>query len=164
MREKGFTFFEIVLVVGIVGMLSLILYPDIQRTLEVRHLENEARDILTTMQSAKFQAVKTKLNHRIRFINESDDWFFQVEREETPDQWNLMPGFIRKTISSKFLVTVDFSTQTVEFSPLGFITNFDNEHNSITLQSEKLRSYSQPDLRVISVFAGGSIRYLESES
>ena len=163
-RNKGFTFIEIILVVGILGMLSLIFYPDVRRTLEVRLLENEARDILTTMQRAKFQAVKTKLSHRVRFIYENNEWTFQIEREESPGQWSLMPGFIRKMISSKFQVTIDLPSQIVEFSPLGFISNYDNEHNSITLQSTKLKSYSQPDLRVISVYAGGSIRYLEMES
>lgn len=163
-REKGFTLIEIVLVVGILGMLSLIFYPDVRRTLEVRALENEARDILTTMQRAKLQAVKTKLNHRVRFFYEGNEWFFQVEREESPGQWSLMPGFIQKTISSSFQVTVDVPSQIVEFSPLGFVTNFNNEHNSITLQSDKLKAYSQPDLRIISVLAGGSIRYQESES
>lgn len=162
--QKGFTLIEILLVVAIVGMLSLILFPNIQRTIEIRQLENEARDILTTMQRAKFQAVKTKMDHRMRFFNENNEWFFQIEREEAPDQWTLMPGFIRKMISPRFVVDVDFPGLNVEFTSLGFITNFDSEHHSITLQSEKLQSYGQPDLRVISVFAGGSIRYLESES
>jgi prepilin-type N-terminal cleavage/methylation domain-containing protein len=163
-QRKGFTFIEIVLVIGILGMLSLILYPDIHNAIEIRQLENEARDILTSMQRAKLQAVRTKLNHRVRFFYEEDDWFFQIEREESPDQWNLMPGFIRKVVSPKFVVTIDFPNQIVEFTSLGFITDFDNEHHSITLQSEKLRNYGQPDLREISVFAGGSVRYLESES
>lgn len=163
-QRKGFTFIEIVLVIGILGMLSLILYPDIQNAIEIRQLENEARDIMTSMQRAKFQAVKTKLDHRIRFFTESDQWFYQIEKEESPDQWNLMTGFIRKMISPKFVVTVDFPNKIVEFTSLGFITNFDNEHHSITLHSEKLRRYDQSDLREISVFAGGSIRYVESES
>ena len=116
------------------------------------------------MQRAKFQAVKTKLDHRVRFFSQGDELFFQIEREETADEWSLMPGFVIKMVSPKFVVNVDFAHDSVEFSPLGFITNFDNEHNSVTLQSEKLKSYGQPDLRVISVFAGGSIRYIESES
>ena len=162
--QKGFTFIEVLLVVAILGMLSLMLMPDIQRVTEIRKIENEARGILSTMQRAKFQAVKTKLDHRIRFFSDQNELFFQIEREETADQWNLMPGFIRKMVSPKFMVDVDFPNNIVEFSSLGFIENFDNEHNSITLQSEKLKSCGQPDLRVISVFAGGSIRYIESES
>ena len=163
-NKKGFTFIEVLVAVAILGVLSLILMPDIRRATEIRQLENEARDILSTMQRAKFQAVKTKLDHRVRFFSEDDDLFLQIEREDTADQWSLMPGSIRKMVSPKFVVAVDFPNDIVEFTSLGFIENFDNEHNSITLQSEKLQSSGQPDLRVISVFAGGSIRYIESES
>jgi len=47
---------------------------------------------------------------------------------------------------------------------MGFITDFDTNLNSITLQSPKLETYNQPDVRSVSVFAGGSIRYEESQS
>jgi hypothetical protein len=47
---------------------------------------------------------------------------------------------------------------------LGFITNFDTNLNSVTLQSDKLRKQGQPDLRVIAVFAGGSVHYLKTGS
>lgn len=169
-RKKGYTFIEIMLVIGIIGMLSLIFYPDIRRSMEVRKLESEGRDILTTMQRAKFQAVKTKLNHRVGFKNENGQWFFFIEIEETPNNWSTIPGFIRKPISSEFNVIVNFpnsggvADKAVVFSPLGFVSNFDTNHNSISLQNFDLYKYGQPDLRVISVYAGGSIRYLESES
>jgi len=163
-KARGFTFIEILIVVSILGMMILISYPDIQRTIEVRGIENEAREILTTMQRAKFQAVKTKLNHRIEFEYKHEEWFFYVEREVNPGQWSVPPGFTRNNISSKFVVDVSFPDQTVVFSPLGFIINFDSQQNSISLQSEKLKRYGQPDLRVISVFAGGSIRYVKMES
>jgi len=163
-KKRGFTFIEILIVIGIIGMMALMFYPDVGRSLEVRKLENEARDILTTMQRAKFQAVKTKLNHRVRFLNENDEWHFQIEREDNPDLWNIMPGFIRKTISSKFNVNVNLPSQIVMFSSLGFISNFDTQKNSVTLQSSKIENSGQPDLRVISVYAGGSIQYHKSES
>ncbi len=169
-RPNGFTFIEIVVVIGIIGMISLLFYPDVRRSIEVRKLENEARDVLTTMQRAKFQAVKTKLNHRVGFVNNNNQWFFFIEREVTPDNWSLFPGFVRKPISSEFNVVVDFPDSTgvpdkaVVFSPLGFVLNYDNNHHSLSLQSLKLDRYDQPDLRIINVYAGGSIQYLESES
>ena len=169
-KPRGFTFIEIVVVIGIIGMISLLFYPDVRRSIEVRKLENEARDVLTTMQRAKFQAVKTKLNHRVGFVNDNNQWFFFIEREETPDNWSLLPGFVRKPISSEFNVVVDFPDSTgvpdkaVVFSPLGFVLNYDNNHHSLSLQSLKLNRYGQPDLRIINVYAGGSIQYLKSES
>lgn len=168
--SKGFTFIEIVVVIGIIGMISLIFYPDVRRSMEVRKLENEARNVVTTMQRAKFQAVKTKLNHRVGFVNDNNQWFFFIEREVTPDNWSLLPGFVRKPISPEFNVIVDFADSTgipdkaVVFSPLGFVLNYDNNHHSLSLQSLKLYKYGQPDLRIIDVYAGGSIQYLKSES
>jgi len=163
-KARGFTFIEIMVVVAILGLMAVIFLPDIRRAIEVREIENEAREILTTMQRAKFQAVKTKLNHRIRFEYKHKEWLFYVEREVTPGQWSVPPGFMRNNIPSKFVITVSLPDQMVIFSPLGFITNFNSQQNSISIQSEKLKRYNQPDLRVISVFAGGSIQYNKTES
>ncbi len=163
-KVQGYTFIEVILVVGILGLLMVIFYPDIRRSTEVRKLENEAREVLTTMQTAKFQAVKTKMNHRIRFEYKDDVWFYDVEIEQGNGQWNVPPGFVRKTVTSNFTVDVQFPNQNVVFSPLGVIGNYDNQKNWISLQSAKLKRYGQPDLREIIVLAGGSIRYTKSMS
>ena len=163
-KVQGFTFIEVALVVGILGLMALIFYPDVRRSTEIRKIENEGREILTTMQRAKLQAVKAKLNHRVRFEYRDEQWFYDIEIEQQSGQWNVPPGFIRKTIPTIFTVNVQFPDQTVVFSPLGIIGNFDNQQNSISLQSAKLKRYGQPDLRVISVFAGGSVRYEKSVS
>lgn len=162
--KKGFTALEIIIVVGIIGAMALIFYPNIMTSLEKRELENTARDVLSTLQRAKIQAVKTKLNHRIRFVNRASGWFFFIEREDNPTQWNLMHGFVEKIISPKFNVNVNFPNQTVVFSSLGLISNFTSGQNSITIESPKLGSYNQPDQRNIYVFAGGSIQYITSQS
>ncbi len=169
-RQKGFTFVEVLVVVGVLAMILAAISPSIMNTLETRGLENSARDILTTMQRAKFQAVRTKLNHRVGFLNDGGVWYYSIEREDTPGTWNPMPGFLRKEIPQKFLISVNFPDiagtpdKGVEFSPLGFVTNFDTNQNNISLQSQKLRAYGQPDLRVISAFAGGSIHYVKTGS
>jgi len=161
---QGFTFIEVVLVIGILGLMTLIFYPDIRRSTEIRKLENEAREVLTTMQRAKFQAVKTKLNHRVRFEYKDDVWFYDVEIEHQNGQWEVPLGFIRKTVTSNFTVEVEFPNQNVVFSPLGIIDNYDNQKNWISLQSAKLKRHGQPDLREIFVLAGGSIHYKKSVS
>ena len=161
--RRGFTLFEILLAIAVIGIMALIFYPNIMNTLETRKLENSAKEVLGTMQMAKFQAVKTKLNHRVRFENENEEWFFTIEREDAPTQWSVLPRFIRKAIPSQFNVNINFPDQAVEFSPLGLVSNFNSQKNSITLQSLKLEINSQPDERVVSVFAGGSIRYLKPE-
>jgi len=169
-RQKGFTFIEVLVVVGVIAMILAAIYPSIMNTLETRRLENSARDILTTMQRAKFQAVKTKINHRVGFLNDNGLWYYFIEREDTPGTWNPMPGFVRKEIPQKFIIAVNFPDiagvpdKGVAFSPLGFVTNFDTTQNSVSLQSQKLQGYGQPDLRVISAFAGGSIHYIKTGS
>ncbi len=163
-RIQGFTFIEVILVVGILGLMTLIFLPDIRRSTEIRKLENEAREVLTTMQRAKFQAVKTKLNHRVRFESKDDVWFYDVEIEQSNGQWNVPPGFMRKTITSNFAVDVQLPNDNVVFSPLGIIDNFDNQKNWISLQSAKLKRYGQPDLREIRLLAGGSVRYEKTNS
>jgi len=163
LARKGFTLVEIMIAVVIIGIMALVFYPNIINTLEARRLENSAREILTNMQRAKFQAVKTKLNHRVRFENVSEGWVFSIERLNSSAEWNTIPGFIRKTIPSHLNVNVNFPNQVVEFSPLGLVSNFSSQQNSITLQSTKLQSFGQPDERIISVFAGGSIQYITPE-
>ena len=162
--NKGFTVIEVLVVVGIIGMLTMAIYPSIRNSMETRRVENEARDILATMERAKFQAVKTKLNHRVRFFTENNNWYYILERENTSGQWAQMPRFIRKMISTDFVVNLDFPDQMVVFSALGFIANYDSQKNKISLQSLKLKRYNQPDLRDIRVFAGGSISYNKLES
>lgn len=170
LRQRGYTFIEILVVVGILGVILAALYPSIMNTLETRGIENSARDILTTMQVAKFQAVKTKLNHRVGFLDDGGVWNYFIEREDTPGTWSTMPGFIRKEIPEKLIVSLNLPnivgvpSQGVVFSPLGFVTNFDTNQNSVTLQSDKLRRQGQPDLRTVAVFAGGSVHYIKTGS
>lgn len=161
--RKGFTLVEILAAVAIIGIMALIFYPNILNTLETRKIEGSAREVLTTLQRAKFQAVKTKLNHRMRFEAVGEGWFYVIEKEDNPNEWNIMRGFLKKSIPSEFQVDVDFPNETVEFSPLGLVSNYSSTQNSITLQSLKLATYGKPDQRVIKVIAGGSIQYIVAE-
>jgi prepilin-type N-terminal cleavage/methylation domain-containing protein len=169
-RQQGYTFIEVLVVVGVLAIILAAFYPGIMNTLETRGIENSARDIQTTMQKAKFEAVKTKLNHRVGFLNNGSVWLYFIEREDTPGNWSTIPGFIRKEIPEKLVVSLNLPnvagipSNGVEFSPLGYITNFDTNLNSVSLQSDKLRRQGQPDLRVIAVFAGGSIHYIKTGS
>ena len=162
--RKGFSLIEILIAVAMVGLVAIVFYPNIMASLEVRELEGSARDIQTILGRAKFQAVKTQMKHRVRFVNEGGTWFFLIEREDTPAHWSQMPGLLRKEISPKFTVTVDFPDDSVEFSPLGFVSNFDSAHTTITLQSGKLARYRQADQRAISITVGGSFKYIKTQS
>ena len=162
--RKGMSIVEVLIVVALIAVLALAFFPNIRNTMETRDFENTARDIQTTIQRARMEAVKTKLNHRVKFVEGTGGWEFIIEKEETSGTWVLMQGFIKKIIPSRFNVTVNFPDQTVVFSPLGFIQNYSSTQNTITIQSPKLDSENQPDQRTITVFAGGSTRYISSES
>lgn len=160
---KGFTLVEIMVAIAIIGTMALIFYPNIINILETRKIEGSAREVLMTLQRAKFQAVKTKLNHRVRFEAVGEGWVYYIEQEDNPTEWNTIRGFLRRSIPSEFQVDVDFPNNTVEFSPMGFVANYSPTQNTITLQSLKLATYDKPDERVIKVIAGGSIQYIVSE-
>ncbi len=175
MREKkifnvghsGFSAIEILVVVAIMGILSMSMYPAILNSMATRALENSAREIMGSLQSAKFQAIKTKLPHRVRFANDSGVWEYVVEREVTAGIWTRLPRFSLKMIPSAFSVDVKSGTadKTVEFSHMGFIVNFEAfPANTIVLESSKLRNYGQPDQRIINFYFGGSIRYEKTQS
>jgi prepilin-type N-terminal cleavage/methylation domain-containing protein len=162
MREKGFTLVESLLVVAIVGILVLVSYPNIANSLEVRGLENEAREVLTTLQQAKFQAVKFKLNHRVNFDNSLGYWVYFIEREVSLDTWVEVPGSMRRSISNKLTVTINLPGQLIVFSPLGFVLNYNSAQHTISLQSTNVQRQGQPSTRNIVVFAGGSVQYTKS--
>ncbi|MFO7980086.1 MAG: prepilin-type N-terminal cleavage/methylation domain-containing protein [Candidatus Aminicenantes bacterium] len=163
-NQEGVTLLETLVVVALMGMILAWSFPSILNTLETRNLENEARDILTVLQRAKYLAVKEKGSYRVRCYNDNGPWQYVIETENSPGNWVTTRGFVPKTISTKFNVTVNLPSEIITFSSMGLITDFDTNLNSITLQSDKLESYNQPDIRIVSVFAGGSIRYEKTQS
>jgi hypothetical protein len=92
-----------------------------------------------------------------------EGWIYSIEKEDNPNEWNIMRGFLKKSIPSEFQVNVDFPNETVEFSPLGLVANYSSTQNTITLQSLKLATYGKPNQRIIKVIAGGSIQYIVAE-
>jgi prepilin-type N-terminal cleavage/methylation domain-containing protein len=166
--REGFTLLELMLVIGIIAVLAAALYPNLMNSLETKTLENEARDILTSLQRTKFLAVKSKFPHRLRFEQDAETslWKYIIEREETAGSWTMIPQFVSRLIPSKFNVTIDLPDPDfdVVYSTMGTVTNFDLQHNTVILQSGRLESHNQPDQREIKVYTGGSVRFLKSES
>lgn len=164
LQGRGFTLIEVIVVVAILGLASLALYPLILNSLETRSLDSEARKILSTLERTKFRAVKTKLNHRLHFYLQQGQWRYQVEVEETANNWQIVSDEVPQAIPAKFNVTINLPNRWIEFSPLGIVVNYDPQRNSIVLQSDRLQQASQPDIRRIWVYQGGSIRFVKEES
>jgi prepilin-type N-terminal cleavage/methylation domain-containing protein len=165
----GFTLIEILIVVGIMGMMMAVSYPSILNTMQTRNLENTTRRVQTYLQLTKLRAVSTKITHRVRFtrIDESY-WAIEMERAQVDGTWVKAEGAPRKTIPNNLNVTVDLpvdgSDPIIVFSPLGTVANFTTGQNSITLQNPKLARPGQMDERVISLYMGGSIQYDKRKS
>ena len=166
--RAGFSLLELLVVIGIIAVLAAALYPNLMNSLETKTLENEARDILTSLQRTKFLAVKHKFPHRLRFEQDAETslWKYIIEREETAGNWTMIPGFVSRLIPPKFDVTVDLPDPDLDvvYSALGTVTNFDILHNTVILQSDRLERQNQPDQREIQVYTGGSVRFVKSES
>jgi prepilin-type N-terminal cleavage/methylation domain-containing protein len=162
MKRNGYTMIEVLIVVAVLGVLLLVSYPAIQNSLEVRNLDNQARSILGTFQQAKFQAVRNKLNYRVRFDNSLGYWTYYLEAEVNYLVWQAVPGTVRKSIPQKYATTVNLPNNVIEFSPLGMPNNFNTAQHDVTLRSPKLASQGQPSRRIINIFGGGSIQYVRA--
>ena len=160
MKAKGFTFIEIIIVLGIMGILALASYPSIRNAMEVRGLEGSARDILTTLQAAKFQAVNKKIYHRVRFFQSGTAWAFQIEQEVSSGTWSMLPEYVPKMLPSQFTVTISLpDNNTVVYSPTGFVSNYSIAAHSVSLVSPKVAAQGKPSQRLLMIYQGGSIEY-----
>lgn len=173
--EAGFTFIEVIVVVGIIGIFLVASFPSILNTMESRNLENNARRIQSYFQQTRNRAVDTKIIHRVRFTRITDVtpayWTYDMEMFQVGGTWVKAEGAPRKAIPAKFSVTIalpaDGDDFIVDFSPVGTIVNLPvlaNAQYSITLRSPKLDRQGQMDQRVLNLFMGGSIQYLKQKS
>lgn len=166
---RGFTFIEILVVIGIIGIFMVVSYPSILNLMEVRNLENTSRQIQTYLQQTKLRAVDTKIIHRVRFYQaDGGYWVYEMERLQVDGTWARVQGPPRKTIPAGFNVTISLPASGTDriaiFSPVGAVSNFAVDQNAIVIQSPKLDRPGQMDERVISLFMGGSIQYAKRAS
>jgi len=166
---RGFTLIEVIVVVAIIGILVLVSLPGILGQAEVRGLENTGREIQSTLQKAKLQAVSTKFNHRVLFYqNDANRWEYIIEREETAGTWGPMPTSVAREIPGQYAVTINLPAaaggHAIVYSPVGMVINFATVSNTVLVQSPSLKGKNQPDEIVVTVFMGGSIQFLKRMS
>ena len=164
-RQSGFTLLEMIVIVGILGILAAAVYPAIMNALRNRTLEAAAREIAMELHQAKIMAVKTRTNIRVVFRQSTGQpWTYVMETEDATGNWTTLTGALKRYISAEFQVTIDLPDQSVVFSPLGLVDNYTVGQNSISLSSVEMRQQHQPDVRSLSIFAGGSVQYARSSS
>jgi len=163
--RRGFTLIEILIVVAVIGSMMIWMIPSIMNSLETRNLDNSARQIQTTLQQARFRAINEKVDYRVRFAQVNGEWQVLLECAGTGGTWTPATNFLTIYVSTKVILTLKLpSTQAVEYSSVGIVQGYDSTHNSLTLQSLKLQGYHQQDLRILTIFQGGSVRYQKSAS
>ena len=156
-RRAGFTLIEMLISIAIIGILTVGSIPSILNSIEVRGLDNAARNIVSCLQQSKWLAVTEKLNHRVRFIGASGVWTYLIEAENPPGTWTAEPKTTIKSVPTRFTVGMNLPAgYTVVFTPIGFLSGYDSTLNTITLTSAKLGGLSQPNRWTIRVFASGS--------
>ena len=168
-NPRGFTLIEVLIVIGIMGILMAVSYPSILNTLAVRNLDNATRQVQTYLQQTKLRAVDTKIVHRVRFYQaDGGYWVYEMERLQPDGTWVRVEGSPRKSIPDSLNVTITLPASGTDhiaiFSPVGAVANFTVDQNAIVLQNPKLDRPGQMDERVISLFMGGSIHYDKRKS
>lgn len=163
-KRPGMTLLELLIVLGILGILALTVYPAIINVLRVRSLETQTREIMTDLNRAKLMAVKNKTEVRLIFSQLTDGTWTYVLEEDAGSGWAVPGGILRKALSDDFQVTVNLPDLSVEYSPLGLVQNSTAGQNTIVLSSAKLKALNQPDVRSLLIFGGGSILYSKSSS
>ena len=128
--------------------------PSLLNPTDVRSLDSGAREIMSSLQLAHWQAGAAKLNHRVRFYSQSGRWWHVIEIEATAGTWAAKPGQPAHSISTKFALTMNLpANSAVVFTPTGFVSGYDSAHNQISLASAKLdgarpaEPSPDPDLR-----------------
>ena len=156
-KQSGFTIVEMLVAMGIMTVMLMASLPSVFNTSVTWSLNNSASELVSMMQFGKFHAVKNSIDHRIRFFQSSGDWFYILEQLEITGEWNQVHGVIARSIDPEIDVTVDLPDLSVEFSALGIVNNYSASQRTITFHHETLEKHQKPDLRVIEIFAGGSV-------
>ena len=164
--RKGFTLIQVLVAVAVIGAISLVVSPNLINSLEVRALENTVRDMMITMERAKFMAIKTKLNHRVLFDNSNGPWTMQIQQETASAVWDEVQGYVTKSIPAKFNLTLNLPSGdlSVVYTPTGIVSNYDLANHSVILQSDRVKRYQLPDQREVVFYFGGSMRFVKSSS
>jgi Tfp pilus assembly protein FimT len=164
--RNGYTLIQVLVAVAVLGVIGMAVAPKVTNSLEVRALENTVRDMMITMERAKFMAIKTKLNHRVLFDNSTGPWTMQIQQETASAVWDEVQGYVPKTIPAKFNLTLNLPTGdlSVVYTPTGIVSNYDTVNHSMVLQSDLIKRHQLPDQREVVFYFGGSMRFVKSSS
>jgi type IV fimbrial biogenesis protein FimT len=85
-KNSGFTLFEMMVVIGIIGILSMIAIPNIISWLPKHRLGSATRSLLSAMQYARLAAVKRNVNILVNFDRTADNYTVFPDLNSSNDQ------------------------------------------------------------------------------
>jgi len=161
-RSFGFTLLEATVVVAIFGIIGFAAYPSIKNALEIRSFDTASRDILVSLQMAKWQAITTKYFHRVRFAQDAAGWTYRIEMEKPYGTWTLKAGQSVKRVPLEFGLTLTLpADNSVAFDTVGFVSNFDSAKNQISIRSARMTLLGEPNVRLVRFYISGSTQFLK---
>lgn len=97
-QNKGFTLLEVMVALGIVGVLIGVAVPNILQWLPDYHLKQAARDLYSDMQFAKINAMKQNQDWAIVFDDEAGKYFI-CSAKGSDDSWNINDNTVEKEVN-----------------------------------------------------------------
>lgn len=77
--QKGFSLVELLLVIGVIGILSAIAVPSYLHWLPGIRLKSAARDMYSNLQLARIQALKENSTVSVRFDTGNDTYYYDTD-------------------------------------------------------------------------------------
>jgi len=99
--EGGFTLIELGIVMALVGIMALFMAPAIGEWIDNFRIRQAARDISSTLQQAKMQAISTKTTNSVDFDTTNNTYTLQPEGKMAQVQRgvNIVDGSTTATVS-----------------------------------------------------------------
>ena len=111
--EKGFSFFELLLVLLLMSLILSLVMPSLSRGIKSLEMETASRDFITRMKKARSQAIAKQKVFRILLLQEEgedvpDSYIFADEFEQEIKKVFLPEGVSVETEEQEFPVRISF--------------------------------------------------------
>ncbi len=132
--EKGFSFFELLLVLLLMSLILSVVMPSLSRSLKGLEVETASRDLITRMKKARSQAIaKQKVFRVILFKGEEapDYYVLADEFEREIGKFPLPEGISLETEEGEFPVKINFYPNGRSFGQRIVVRNLQGKRMSI---------------------------------
>jgi len=123
-------------VIGIIGILSMIAIPNIISWLPKHRLGSAARSLLSTMQYARLTAVKRNVNILVNFDRTADNYTVFPDLNSSNDQDSNEPTLKQGQMPAGVSITgTDFTNDILRFDSRGLVTGMGTIGGTISIEN-----------------------------